>query len=301
MKYVFIICLLLVACGTPTTPTSVDAAVLIRDAARPVDEAIPAVEDATVDAMDSGEYQATYEWSSPAPIQPGFEGNICAVLGTIPTEQWLTAWHVNLSLAHHANLWFAAAGTKGDCSTLGEFVFDASQPDLHGAVPGHGAIRVPASTVLTTDVHQLNTGIDPGTVHIRFELALSNIAPIVEVFPGYLDARTISIPPQTAVTLSWSCPVPSGTGLLWMSSHTHGFTSTFVVTADGTEAYRSTTWAEPEQTVFNPPLTPAMLTWSIEARNTLATTLTFGVHRDRNEMADVYVLTTGSQPFRCTQ
>lgn len=271
------------------------------EAGRPVPTA-DAGEPSSADATDGATTQVL-EWK--ARIAPGFEGQGCAVAGPKTSRvQWLTAWHVTRSLVHHVNLWLAQPGvdlTKWCLNPLGgTYIFDASQPDFRAIAPAGGAIRIPAGVVPVLDIHEINTGTEPGDSSVHVDLSLEDEQPGPEVFPGSLNAANFAVQAGATTTLTWSCPVPAGVTVAWVSSHTHSFTTLFTLKADSTEVYRSTTWSEPPQKAFDPPLAPKTMSWSSTITNTTAGLLRFGTSRDHNEMSSAYLMTLGAR-VSCTK
>jgi hypothetical protein len=244
-----------------------------------------------------------------APADAGFEGFACVGVSE-PTEreEWIGSWHATLEFAHHVNLWYIAPPTSVDtfCESVATFakdgpafVLDSAQPDSVASVPAGGAIRIPAGSRYAFDLHVLNTTTDSVTSNITVDLNLVPPSP-VEVFPGTLTAENFSIDPMSQKTLSWSCDIPSDVRIAWMSSHTHGFTQSIAVEADGQEVYRSTNWSDPLARVFDPPITPGTLRWESDIVNNLPTTLEYGPSRDKNEMSDILVMTLGAREW-CVQ
>ena len=238
------------------------------------------------------------DWSSPTPINPGVETAWCGAVGAPEArERWLTAWHVKLAYAHHTNLWFLPAGTdvtkwcaSHDASNL---VFDVSQPELTTTPPG--AIRIPAGSVMAVDVHELNTSDAPQTVNVHMDLSVVDEQPGPELFPGMLEAEIFSVPAGATQTLTWSCAIPQGAQIVWMSSHCHKHTDRFTIAADGVQVFESLNWADPAQKTFSPPITPKTVSWSSHIVNNTPVALPWGSTVATSEMSNVWLYTLGVQ------
>lgn len=241
-----------------------------------------------------------------ASVDPGFEGGgRGGVSDPIPAEEWISGWHATLSFAHHVNVWFVAPPLSVDtfCQSVGTFanqgrtfVLDAAKAQTDERVPAGGAIRVPAGSRYAFDVHTLNTSPEAATSEITVDLETAASSPL-EVFPGILNAESFSVPPSSEAALTFSCEMSPRVQVVWMSTHSHRFTSSMAVQADGIEVYRSTNWQDPLVEIFGPPIMPAKVSWTSTIRNTLPTALSFGPSRDKNEMSGVYLMTLGAREW----
>jgi hypothetical protein len=276
----------------PTAPPPAAPPVAPHDAgAEPPADAAP---DAAPDAPPP---MARIPLSYSLVMAPGEETDSCVLGGTVKDETWISGWSAKLAFVHHAGVWIAKAGAPVACG--GTFLFTALTADFRQVIPVEGgALRIPAGSQLILDVHRLNTTTEMQTARADLELDVAAIHS-VEVFNNGIDGHTISVPPMTEKTLTYSCAAPPNIRIISMLAHTHSHTKALIVKSNGVEVYNSPNWSEP-QTKYFEPFSPGTVEWSCDIANTTAATMTYGLSRDRAEMCQVYMLMLGGT-WSCKQ
>lgn len=254
----------------------------------------------------------------PFPVPPGEEGVVCLDAPGPTEDVWVSGWHAETHVVHHANVFVRTSGdpvsTPTPCAggaDLGDRFFgtSASNITMHlGEAPEYSnvSLKLPAAADLLWDIHYLNTGSAPenATVDVTFFEATDHSRP-VETF-SFNGGKDMAIPPGATQTLTYSCAGPTvDTPVLTMSSHVHAHNIAAALAFGGKEVYRSVNWSEPLITHFDSTSSGALAvragqgaTWSCTIRNTTTTTLRYANEIQTGEMCIFAGFLLG-EPWRC--
>lgn len=154
--------------------------------------------------------------------------------------------------------------------------------------PGIGRF-LPREKSIKILTHYLNSTLEPIRANVRLELTVVDPAMVTaQASDVFMNNYGLSVPPRSQSSAQHSCTLPRDIKLLASASHMHQRGVHFIATIpDGTTLYETTSWDEPEQRLFDPPMeipagTP--VTWTCDYDNTSDSTLTFGQSAKYNEM-----------------
>jgi hypothetical protein len=189
-----------------------------------------------------------------------------------------------------------------DCSGVEfrDYVHLAQRPQIKWTYPPGVARLLRGSDGLRIAVHYYNPTSSELTGQIS--VSLSYVDPTEATFlaaPIFLNQTLLAVPPGPSTALRQFL-VPYSIQMIRSVGHMHSRGKLFsAVTNTGQTVYDTTNWAEPEERVFDPPLTIAggsTITWSCTYENPTGTVLTFGESATINEMCIMYGLFYPTDP-----
>lgn len=181
-----------------------------------------------------------------------------------------------------------------DCSGVEfrDYVHLAQQPQIKWTYPEGVARLLKGTDGLRVAVHYMNASSSQlmGQVSVTLFYEDPSQAKFLAA-PIFLNQALLSVPPGSS-TASRQFLVPYSIQVIRAVGHMHSRGKQFsAVTNVGQNVYDTTTWAEPAERVFDPPLTIAggsTITWSCTYDNPTATLYTFGESATMNEMCIMY-------------
>lgn len=195
--------------------------------------------------------------------------------------------------SHHLLLFYREGATDGeltDCSGL-EFAatpYSTQLPDDSLTFPAGVAAALPGNMGIRLQSHYLNVTPDPITAHVEVKLHRA-VDGTVEDVAGVLFVvqPAIHVEPHSTKTVTYDCTIPADMNVMKASSHMHKHGTSFASTVDGETFYDTTTWDEPEPSLYDPPMLlseGAPLHFECTYQNDSNETLTFGESAESNEM-----------------
>jgi len=158
--------------------------------------------------------------------------------------------------SHHMILYFTqteagAEGTVDQCGSMDPnnlpvWTYAAQQEDNTQAMPDGVGMPVPAGQPAFIQMHYLNTGDDPITVHVTLNgetFAATDSYTHAAAFVTY-NTR-IDVQPNSFGTAQGSCDVPSTVQFFTLSTHAHQHATETKVADGDTVLFDSTDWAHP--------------------------------------------------------
>ena len=145
---------------------------------------------------------------------------------------------------------------------------------------------------LKIQIHYFNASDAAVTVSAQIVLHLAEPGTITEHAGVVIFANehfTIPATP-TQTTISHTCTVPANMNVLVATGHMHHHGVDLTASLNGAQLYETTTWSEPPQKVFDPPMALAQgdqLTWSCTFDNDTGAAIGYGVSAATNEMCNV--------------
>lgn len=189
-----------------------------------------------------------------------------------------------------------------DCSGVEftDYVHLAQQPQIKWTYPDGVARLLKGTDGLRIAVHYLN--LTSGSLTGQVSVTLTYEDPTEARFlaaPIFLNQTLLAVPPG-ASTASRQFAVPYSIQMIRAVGHMHKRGTNFsAVTNAGQDIYDTTSWDEPVERVFDPPLAiagGATITWSCAYQNPTATVFTFGESATSNEMCIMYGLFYPTDP-----
>jgi hypothetical protein len=191
----------------------------------------------------------------------------------------------------------AATNTLDDVGCTGgltsQWVYASSSTDNSLPMPDGVAIPLAANQPVLFDMHYINTGTSPLSVHVSLNMELAQGT--FQKAGALVSFNTsINVPPNGTQTVSGSCSAPAGAQFFVASTHTHKHATLATVDkmVDGQitqELVHTTDWEHPDVATFE---TPPYLTfgsneqiyYSCTYQNDTSTAITVGVSAIKNEM-----------------
>jgi Copper type II ascorbate-dependent monooxygenase, C-terminal domain len=205
--------------------------------------------------------------------------------------------------SHHMFAFYqtnASNGTNAPCPngglTFGAFTFVSQSAQKTVNFPQSVGATIPASTGFQLMVHYLNTGASTITSSVALTMYIAK-PNVVTQHAGSLFLNNMSL--TVAPTCQTGCPstdsytLPQDVNILSTEGHMHKYGTEFVTTVSpaGTlpngQLYETTTWDEPMQQEFAPPVkisSGSTITWTCTDVNSTGQYLTFGESAVTNVM-----------------
>ena len=196
--------------------------------------------------------------------------------------------------SHHLLVFYKAGATDGaleDCSGF-EFAagpYGSQRPDDEIVYPAGVGAAVAHTTGFRVQVHYLNASHAPLAIDTEVAMQVArpgSVAQHAAVF--FFNNTQLSIPPTgQPVTIGKTCTVPTDIEVLQATGHMHAHGVRFTATAAGTTLFDSSSYADVQPALFDPPLHLAAgtaVTFSCTYVNDTGAAIRFGESARGDEM-----------------
>jgi len=243
------------------------------------------------------------------PVPPGgevfkcqnFRNPLSSDIGIVTSESFMAPGSHHMFLFREPGL-ATDSNAVEDCSGVEftDYVHLAQQPQIKWTYPDGVARLLKSTDGLRIAVHYLNVTSSELTGQVSVTLTYEDPANAhFLAAPIFLNQTLLAVPPGTS-TASRQFAVPYSIQMLRAVGHMHKRGTAFsAVTNTGQNVYDTTSWNEPVERVFDPPMAIAggsTLTWGCTYDNTTATVFTFGESATSNEMCIMYGLFYPTDP-----
>jgi len=204
--------------------------------------------------------------------------------------------------SHHMILYFMQKqsqpdGTLAECSTFGGgsvgsipvFAYATQEPESNEPLPDGVGVALTANQPVMVNMHYFNITDQPITASVKIDV--HTYAPEVTFTPAHAFvtfATDINIPPNAAGAAGGTCPTPAGANFIFLSTHSHRYTTEAQV-RDGSDVVVDTTdWAHAKiEKWLAPPyrqFASGSLTYHSDYYNSTSAPVTVGESALTNEM-----------------
>jgi hypothetical protein len=171
-------------------------------------------------------------------------------------------------------------------------LYGSQIPDNELAFPPGVGVLAPQHQGLKLQIHYLNASDSAVTVSAQVVMHLAEPGTITQQAGVVIFANERFVIPSspTQSTISHTCSVPANMNLIVATGHMHHHGIDLTASLNGAPLYETTTWSDPPQKFFDPPLALAQgdrLDWSCTFENDTGNPISYGVSAAVNEMCNV--------------